>query len=284
MKSLIVVIILALSYSSVASTEQYLNRQEFAKRYVETIAKIHPTATAKVVGDLEVKIKLPNNDELTSFLDNAYAEYKNSPEDIDGVLTTYAESIIFPDTLGKIKPNKSQIFPVIKDKHYVVQAEKMLENSGNKGLVYEKLNDILYVLYAFDTPKAIRFMTGSDLTDLALEKSELRSLSKTNLKSAHTNVRLEGDPASLSVLVADGTYEASFILFDDIWTKEQFPVMGNIVVYIPTRDLVFVTGSEDKENLAKVQEIFFNQGSNWSHGISEVGFVRVNNSWQEFHQ
>lgn len=84
------------------------------------------------------------------------------------------------------------------------------------------------------------------------------------------------------MLVADGTYEASLILFDGIWTKEQFPVKGDIVIYVPSRDLVLITGSEDKANLAKVHDIVYDQDTQWSHIVAETGFIRVGNNWQEF--
>ena len=149
-------------------------------------------------------------------------------------------------------------------------------------MVYEQLNDVLYVLYAFDTPKAIRFMTTGDLVKLGLEKDELLELSKANLRRSVPDLRSQGNPETLSILLADGTYEASFMLIDGLWTKEQFPVKGDIVVYVPTRDLVLITGSDDKESLMKVHEIVYDPSNQWSHMISNEGFVRKDNQWHVF--
>ncbi len=267
---------------SIASAGDLLSKSEFSNRYVSVVIKMNPEAKAEVVNELEVRITLPDNTDLTSFLDNAYIDYKNKPEEIDSLLVTYVESLTLSKDFEKERFGKERIFPVIKDRLYIKQVEEMFKKSGKKGLVYEKINDVLYVLYAFDTPKSIRFITEDDLSDVGVRKSDLRQLSKSNLKKSIPNLKLEGDPSALSMLVADGTYEASFILYDGIWTKEQFPVKGNIVVYIPTRDLVLITGSEDKENLAKIHDIVYSQENHWSHIVAEVGFVRVDSGWQEF--
>lgn len=57
------------------------------------------------------------------------------------------------------------------------------------------------------------------------------------------------------MLVADGNYEASLLLADEIWQSKQIPVKGDYVVAIPSRDTLLITGSEDVENLAKIKEL-----------------------------
>ncbi|QSX31364.1 DUF1444 family protein [Shewanella cyperi] len=282
MKKIAMISLFILGWISTTFAETFLDKKEFTNRYVAAVAKIAPNAKIEVIRELEVNIALENDNKLNAILDNAYADYKSNPGNIDNLLATYAESIFHTKDLVNVRHGKEQIFPVVKDKQYIQQVDEMLKKSGKGGIVYEKINDVLYVLYAFDTPKALRFMTESDLSEINVNKNELRDLSKTNLKNSIPNLKLEGDPSSLAMLIADGTYEASFILFDDIWTKEQFPVKGDIVVYIPTRDLVLITGSEDEVSLAKIHNIIYAQGNQWSHTISEVGFVRVNNSWHIF--
>ncbi len=268
---------------SITCTAEILTKEAFAEKYASVVMELHPGINAEVVGELEVSVRAPHDVEVISYLDNAYANYQSTPEDIDNILKTYAEVPSLTKELGGQQFGAESIFPIIKDKIFIEQTEKLFEGSGKKGLVYEKLNDALYVLYVFDTPKAIRFMTEDDLVDGGVDKSELRALAKSNLKKAIPNIHLEGNPSELSMLLADGTYEASFILFDVLWTKEQFPVKGEIVVYIPSRDVVFITGSEDKTNLAKIRSIVYNPDNKWSHIVAAVGFIRVDEGWEVFY-
>jgi uncharacterized protein YtpQ (UPF0354 family) len=57
------------------------------------------------------------------------------------------------------------------------------------------------------------------------------------------------------MITAGGNFEASLILLDDIWTKENMPVDGQIVIAIPTRDLLLVTGSKNIEGISKIKSM-----------------------------
>ena len=47
------------------------------------------------------------------------------------------------------------------------------------------------------------------------------------------------------MLKAGGDYEASLLLFDDIWRDGQVKVDGDIVVAVPAKDVLLVTGSNN---------------------------------------
>ena len=81
------------------------------------------------------------------------------------------------------------------------------------------------------------------------------------------------------MLVADGNYEASFFLVDGLWSKKTFPVKGDIVVHIPARDTVLITGSEDAQGLETVAGILSQNLDKWDHPITNVGFIRKNDTW-----
>ena len=51
------------------------------------------------------------------------------------------------------------------------------------------------------------------------------------------------------MVAAGGAYEASLLLLNSVWSRKNFPVKGDIVVAIPNRDILLITGSDDKVNL-----------------------------------
>ncbi len=282
MRKVVLVALMSVLIAAGAYAEELLSEDAFAKAFVQVVRELHPDAKVELVGYLEVSVTMPDDQEMTAYLDNAYANYRNDPQAVDEVLATYAGNLTVSRSLDEAQLVKERIFPVIKDQRYIDQIAELMRGTDQPGLVFEQLNEVLYVVYAFDKENAIQFLTGDNLEDLSLEKAQLRALAKSNLKAAIPSLKLQGDPAALSMLVADGTYEASFILFDSMWTKEQFPVSGDIVVYIPTRDLVLITGSEDKVNLEKVHSIVYDPQNQWSHGVADVGFVRKNDRWEVF--
>jgi len=273
-----------LFFFSSVQAESLLTIQSFAERYIQAAKKKYPDIKVTKKSDNEIVFKLKDSEQI-AYLDNAYLSYKNEPAELDAIIENHVG--LLGQLLNKqdFALSKSKIFPVIKDVNYVNQVGEVMKNKGNEDapqLVMEQLNSYLYVLYVFDTETSMRFMTTKDLAELKLKQAELRALAKNNLKAAIPNLRLDGDPAFLSMLIADGVYEASFLLFDGIWTKEKFPVKGDIVVYVPSRDAVLITGSNDKEGLERIRNIIYAPDAQWPYMISEQGFIRKENQWQVF--
>lgn len=282
MKKILFVILAALWQQSFA--DQLLSEAEFVERYIEVTKRQVPGIKAEKKGRLEIYFENSDGEERVSYLDNAYISYKNNPELLNEIIEQYSGSLKQMFQLNEMEFSKAQIFPVIKDRKYVKQVGAMIkEKSGDTAFpfYYEKLNEELYVLYAFDTETSIRFISQEDIDKLGLKNEELRELAKDNLHGS-VKLQLQGSPDSVSMLIADGTYEASFILYENMWNKNQFPVKGDIVVYIPSRDLVLITGSEDVEGLKKVRSIVYDPKHEWSHMVSEKGFIRKDNTWEVF--
>jgi hypothetical protein len=278
MKKIIIAILLV--FMAPVWAGQLLSPMEFTQLYAKKARQLDNSHRYAIVKPLEVSVG-----ERRSFLDNAYIEYQNNPQDLNDIMDRYLASFKGLLEVENRNYTKDQIFPVMKDYLYLKNVEKYIKKGKGgpgKALVYEKLNDVLYVLYAFDSETSIRFLSMDDVKKLGLKKSELRALAKKNLNKAIPDLKLRGDPSTLSLLVADGNYEASFLLFDKLWTKKQFPVKGDIVVYVPTRDLVLITGSKDKQGLQKARDIVYDPKNKWSHIVAEVGFVRKGNRWRVF--
>jgi len=54
---------------------------------------------------------------------------------------------------------------------------------------------------------------------------------------------------------AGGDYEASLLLIETIWSSGQIEVDGEIVVAVPARGILIVTGSSNKAGLKTVREL-----------------------------
>lgn len=266
------------------NAENTLSKKEFTEKYVlVTLNKIEGLK-GDIKGNLEIEFTAKGGKKSTTFLDNAYNNYLSNPADLDLIIDRYSTSL--EETISGTEKafGVDNIFPVIKDQKYIQQITELMNKKGEARFpfYYEQLNESLYVLYAIDTPSSIQFIHEDKISELGIKKSDLRSISKDNLKKAIPSLDLQGDPSSLSMIIADGNYEASFLLFNSMWTKDQFPVKGDIVVYVPSRDTVLITGSEDEEGLSRIKEIISDPENNWSHIVAEVGFIRINDKWEVY--
>ena len=282
------IIIIAFVWLFVRSSfaEVVLDDSAFTQRYAKAISIREDGMRADIKGRLEVEMTYSNGETSTAYLDNAYMNYRSSPGELDAIINAYINALTKSSSDVKSNIEKEHIFPVIKDRGYMEHITKLMNHSskGELPFYYEKLNDVLYVMYAIDTPSSIKFMPKEDINALGVEEGELRNLSMANLMNANESLQIQGDRSTVSMVVADGIYEASFLLYDDLWTKENFPVKGDIVVYVPSRDVLIVTGSEDTESLETVRGIVHNLESQWSHAVTDIGFVREKNKWAEFHK
>jgi uncharacterized protein YtpQ (UPF0354 family) len=274
--------LLMILFCQLSIAEELLSEDEFVELYIKAVQKKVVGIKAEKKDQLEVHFENNEGEEQISFLNNAYISYTNSPESLEDIIKQYTGSLEELFQPKEINFGKTQIFPVIKNRDYISQVETMFREKGSDApfpFYFEQLNEELYVLYVFDTETSMRYISQKDIDKLQIKNEELRTLAKENLRSS-IELQIQGNPASLSMLLAGGNYEASFILYDSLWNKEQFPVKGDIIVYIPSRDLVLVTGSEDAEGLKQVRSIVYDPENEWPHIVSEKGFVRKGDAWE----
>lgn len=262
--------------------ESNLDESAFTQRYVKAVTTKPEVVSARIKGRLEVEMTYSGGGTSTAYLDNAYMNYLSDPEELDVIIETYISALTKNSNDAKANIDKANIFPVIKDSGYINHITELM-SEDELPFFYEKLNDVLYILYAIDTPSSIKFIPKEDIANLDVKEEELRDLSMSNLMNAIESLQIKGDPSTISMIVADGTYEASFLIYDALWTKENFPVKGDIVVYVPSRDVVIVTGSEDTDSIETVKGIVHNPENQWPHSVTKTGFIRKDEKWLKFH-
>lgn len=267
--------------------QETLTEEEITDKYIAVLLKKVPELSVKKASTLDIEIKTTSGIKQNTNLHNAYLEYKASPADLSSILDRYSNSFVealsqISDSQSSTSIDKDRIFPVIKDQSYISQISLMMKEKYGRDempFIHTKVNEELYLVFALDNENSIRFLTEDDFANIDETSSDLLTLSLNNLKREFSGVNLKGDPASLSMLVADGNYEASFFLVDGLWSKKTFPVKGDIVVHIPARDTVLITGSEDAQGLETVAGILSQNLDKWDHPITNVGFIRKNDTW-----
>lgn len=157
-------------------------------------------------------------------MNNAFNSYSQEPSELDNILETYSNSA------GDLYASDEQldttkIVSIIKDILYLEEVKRLTE-SEEISLVYEKLNEELVILFAEDTENSISYFDKDKLKKTSFG-GDLYSLAKKNLENILPEIEKFGEKL-LFMLTAGGYYEASLILLDFIWTKENFPVDGDL--------------------------------------------------------
>jgi len=236
----------------VAICAEMLTPPAFTQEFARALARTRPSANVSVAGDLKLMIKETDGLVRNIQLNNAYNEYKLDPQRFGDLVATF--SAIFSQSASKEAGlDRNRIIPVIKDRQWLDELHNTLKAKGvAQQHLADRFNDELVIVYAQDDPNRMRYLTTQE--DFGLSREELRSLAIANLKRVLPKIEM-GRVGDVALMSAGGNYEASLLLIDDIWSSGQIQVNGDIVVAIPTRDTLLVTGSRSRSGLKLVREL-----------------------------
>jgi len=255
MNKLAMFFLLALTVSSVncQSKKAPLSQKECTRIYLDTLSRKWKDIKF-ALGDDEGTIVSEKGDlELKHYTDNAYLEYKNSPDSLGPILSRYATAS--EDLYVEKKWDVRAIVPVIKPLAFLRSIETETDDSSNNGYVCQSYNEDLVICYAADNKNSIQYLLKEESDSLHISIDSLHHLALANLKERlGENVEIHGSEGYYMV-TAGVDYEASMILFDELWTKENFTVKGDLIMAIPNRDLLLVTGTKNTGALKKINAV-----------------------------
>ena len=135
---------------------------------------------------------------------------------------------------GNIIIKKEEIFPLVRTTSFINDLKRELPD-----LLYENINSELGVIYLVRNEKVS--LTTGDLKNLRLDRLALKSLAVQNLiDQVEVGVEEEGNRYTI---VADGKFEASFLVVSELWSKDNIPVEGTITIGVPSNNVLLITGS-----------------------------------------
>lgn len=267
---------------AVHAAAEVLSPEQFTEEFNAALVEALPDATVTVVEPLQLTIKSVSGEEARAFLDNAYSEYSGKPAIKSDVVARYVAS--FADSTKASGPlNPQQIVPVIKDREWskeMRRAAKARSGEPPAEQVIEKLNDDLVIVYAEDTPENIRYFSPKNLQEAGVQKDQLRALAIANLRRILPHPEAVNGP--LVSMMTGGDYVPSLLLLDEIWSAEQLGVEGEIVIAVPTRDVLLFTGSNNKDGVRKLRELARKTAADGPYSLTDRLFVYRGGKFERF--
>jgi uncharacterized protein YtpQ (UPF0354 family) len=248
--------------------------KEFSQKFSKTLKSKVDRLEIIAIKDWEITTKCGER-EHTHFMNNAYSEYQREPKELKDILNRYvsATASLYEEEKAITLEN---IIPIVKDIRYIAELERLNSDYKSKH-VFEEYNENLYIFYAEDNELNIKYLTQEAFNNLEIQFDKLKELAIENLKRMVT-IERHGENGYF-MLTAGGNYESSLILLD-IWTEENFDVIGNITIGIPSRDLLLITGNDDIENLKKIIETVAEINAEGDHLVSEKIFEYIDGRFE----
>ena len=143
-------------------------------------------------------------------------------------------------TSGGLVIRKEEIFPLVRKATFIEELKEEIPD-----LLSEDINSELGVIYLVRNEGIS--LTQGDLKGLMLDRLALKSLAVQNLiDQIEVGVDEEG---SRYTIVADGRFEASFLVVSELWSKDNIPVEGTIIIGVPSNNVLLITGSANPNDM-----------------------------------
>ncbi len=271
--------------AAAAGQQSLVTEDKFTALYLEALRVQAPDLDVRVAGPMELSIGTDEGD-ITAYLDNAYARYRTAPDMLVEIIDDYVLATVDTARAQDTGTDVTRIVPVIKGADYLAELQRGTVGDRALEVAHERYNDHLVILYAEDTPRNIRYLSDEDLDELGVDRAGLRETAVSNLDRLLPEMLAQGSDGTY-MLIADGNYEASLLLFDDIWTGDiwrngSLPVIGDLVIAVPSRDLLLVTGSLDKGGLALLREIADQTVAEDPYSLTSQLFIYRDGRFQPF--
>jgi uncharacterized protein YtpQ (UPF0354 family) len=235
-------LLLAVCILSGAAWAQTLSPHDFTERFAGALGAASPLATVAVAQDLQLKVRRSDGSSSQVNLANVYNEYRGSPDRFNDLIEIFAKALKEPIPA---KLQREQIVPMIKDRAWLEEIAPIFKARGAEPL-FDPFTGELVIVYAEDSQTRARYLNSRD--DVG-DHASLRALAINNLKRILPKIEMHQIGNAFAAMSAGGNYEPSLLLFDDIWSGGQIKVDGDIVVAIPLRDTLLVTGSKNRKGL-----------------------------------
>jgi uncharacterized protein YtpQ (UPF0354 family) len=125
-----------------------------------------------------------------------------------------------------------------------------LEPEDEEDIVLDDFLGTLAVGYA-PGPDYRSLLTWQDLRRLGGSQDGLRAYAFDLLTKSAADVQVVGRPPVL--MLSFGGWESSVVLVDEFWERMAGQVPGELVIGVPARDVVVVTGSGSPPGVEKVR-------------------------------
>ena len=238
-----------------AAGAENLTPRAFTQSAAEAARTAMPSAVVTVTGDLQLQTRSASGETTSTDLKNAYEVYLRDPTNLGNVIRRYVGVLVETVRLGDIKAvvDRSRIVPVLKSNRWIEGLRRSQKGAGETPeLLTESFNSELTIVYAEDRPQSVRFLTTRD--DVG-DRTKLHDTAVANLGRVLPKIEMEAGANGNYLIRAGGSYEASLLLLDGLWSSGQIKVDGDIVAAVPARDVLLVTGSRNESNVARLREL-----------------------------
>lgn len=188
------------------------------------------------------------------YLRNAFEQYHAAPREVrHQVVEHYAFGVFIspeeltPDSFAEAAP---ELRPVVRGRIYprYVRMQGEIDDDPYVEMPYRVIGEHFVEMLAYDMPNRVLYLPETQFADWGVSIDEAFEAAEGNIRAVGGS--FEGTEGRIYVGAWDDGYAASRVVAVEMLRKLQ--VRGRLVVAVPNREILIVTGSGDHEALQQM--------------------------------
>lgn len=163
----------------------------------------------------------------------------------------------------------------------IIDQQKSYSVSGLQ-LIIKNICDDLNCLYAYDTEAGLELIQERELEKLHINRDQLHEIAMANYRQLLKQQLNAQNNGEAFWFILDGNLEAGLVLVDEIWDQVAGFLKEEIVLCVPSRDVIFATGKSNNAAITDFTERARQILTSGDHPLSNNWFIREDKQWRVF--
>ncbi len=222
---------------------QPLSQTQFRDAVADRIATLQPEARIAIRDQLGLSVTIANGETWQVNLDNGYAEYTATTDQLSAIVDRWAHFVIRPE-----RTRDPAAVVVVLRSYPVIQAyQDFRSQNGGSGVVLSRpFKGDLHEALVFDSPQSLEYASVESLREAGLTIEEAWALAPNNVPARMGAVEVGETTLAGILIVGGGNGLAPSLLVDpSICTRVPY---ADALIFVSARDTFFVgSGTQEAE-------------------------------------
>ncbi|MBY0262588.1 MAG: DUF1444 family protein [Phycisphaerales bacterium] len=243
----------------------------FTQEVASQLRRAQPELTVEVKGELSLLATFRGGRELSLQLDNLYRDAVRDWSAKDAVIDRFVKQMLL--SASEINQDlRSNLVCVVKDRPWLDSLPRR-PGQAVADVAFRDLNGELVVVYGVDRDSSVSYPSWAEITAAGISRDEVDRLAIENLRQRLGPITVRGGDG-LMMVTAGGVYESSLLLLEDFWDAGRLGIKGEIVVAVPSRDILVIADGARPDSVRRLREIAENTVGSGSYPLVPTAFVR----------
>jgi|WetSurMetagenome_2_1015567.scaffolds.fasta_scaffold71287_2 uncharacterized protein YtpQ (UPF0354 family) len=178
---------------------------------------------------------------------------------------------------------KDKIYPMLKQTVPFTDTTKVINLKENEKPITDTYLADIHIVYLIEFDNFFTYVNNGQLKKWNVSQDSLRKIALINLDNlANGGAQFHGD-STYAMIILNGNVEASLMLSDNFWPHiSEIVNSKDLIIGIPTRDVLLVTNIGSKEGLEKLRKGVKKTFEQGDHVITKWIFKREKDKWTKF--